>query len=179
MSLQLKYDLKIFIIGMMGAGKTSVGMTLSRLIGFPFVDIDELIGIDSYFNNNSMRQFRLEEINQIDKISSKSGSYVISVGGGSVLASKSRKILAQHTCFFLQASIDTLIDRISNQNINRPLIKFMKDNTIDKEAFTQLYNERKSHYLDLANFIINTDNLDILNTSMSINNTIINHEIIS
>lgn len=179
MSLQLKYDLKIFIIGMMGAGKTSVGMTLSRLIGFPFVDIDELIGIDSYFNNHSMRQFRLEEINQIDKISNKSGSYVISVGGGSVLASETRKILSQHTCFFLQASIDTLIHRISNQNINRPLIKFMKDTSIDKESFVQLYNKREPHYLDLANFIIDTDNLDILNTSMSINNTIINHEIIS
>ena len=179
MSLQLKYDLKIFIIGMMGAGKTSVGMTLSRLIGFPFVDIDELIGIDSYFNNHSMKQFRLEEINQIDKISNKSGSYVISVGGGSVLASENRKILSQHTCFFLQASIDTLIHRISNQNINRPLIKFMKDTSIDKESFVQLYNKREPHYLDLANFIIDTDNLDILNTSMSINNTIINHEIIS
>ena len=81
--------------------------------------------------------------------------------------------------FFLQASNDTLIHRITNQNINRPLIKFMKDTSIDKESFVQLYNKREPHYLDLANFIIDTDNLDILNTSMSINNTIINHEIIS
>ena len=50
MSAQLKYDIKIFIIGMMGAGKSSVGLALSQLIDIPFIDIDELIGIDSYFD---------------------------------------------------------------------------------------------------------------------------------
>ena len=45
MSAQLKYDIKIFIIGMMGAGKTSVGLALSQLIDVPFIDIDELIEI--------------------------------------------------------------------------------------------------------------------------------------
>ena len=179
MVFQLKSDVKIFIIGMMGAGKTSVGMTLSRIIGFPFIDTDELIGVDSYFDNHNIDKFRLEEINQIDKIIQKNGNYIISVGGGAVLSDKNREILSQYPCFFLQASIDTLINRIKNQNINRPLIKFMKDKSIDREFFIKLYNERKSYYLDLADFIINTDNLNILNTVMSINNTIINHEIIN
>ena len=68
MSAQLKYDIKIFIIGMMGAGKSSAGVALSQLIDVPFIDTDELIGIDSYFDNHTMDEFRLEEENQINKI---------------------------------------------------------------------------------------------------------------
>ena len=179
MSPQLKYDIKIFIIGMMGAGKTSVGMTLSQLIDIPFVDTDELIGGDSYFKNHSIDEFRLEETNQIDKIVKQNGSCVVSIGGGAVLSKQTREILEQHTCIFLQAEIDTLINRVGAQNIHRPLIKFMDDKTIDQDFFKQLYNDRESYYLDLATFIIDTDNLDILNVAMSINKTMTEHEIIN
>ena len=59
------------------------------------------------------------------------------------------------------------------------LIKFTKDGNVDRESFSKLYNERESHYLDLANFVINTNNLDVLKTVMAIKNIIINHEIIN
>ena len=179
MSFKSAYDTKIFIIGMMGAGKSSVGMILSRLIGLPFIDTDELIGVDKYFDSHSINEFRLEEINQINQTVKKEGSCVISIGGGAVLSKKNRDILSQYPCFFLRASIDILIDRNNAQNTYRPLLEFSKDGKIERKAFSALYNERESHYLDLAHFIIDTDNLDILNTAMSINNTISNHEIIS
>ena len=179
MSIQLKDDIKIFIIGMMGSGKTSIGINLSQRLGFSFIDTDKLIGVDSYFDNHSMDEFRLEEINQIDKIVKRHGSYIISIGGGAILSNQNRKTINQHTSFFLKASINTLINRISSQNLNRPLVKFVKDGGIDKKSFIQLYSERESYYLDLANFIIDTDNLDVSEITASIHNKMINHEIIN
>ena len=170
---------KIFLIGMMGSGKTSVGLILSRILGLPFFDTDELIGVDSYFDNHSMDEFRLEEINQIDKIIKKSDSCIISVGGGAIITDKNREMISQHTCFFLKASIDNLIDRIKNQNIKRPLINFLDIGDIDEIFFSQIYKEREDYYLNLADFIIDTDNYNPLKTAMDIKNKIINYEIIN
>ena len=170
---------KIFLIGMMGSGKTSVGLILSRILGLPFFDTDELIGVDSYFDNHTMDEFRLEEINQIDKIIKKSDSCVISVGGGAIITDKNRALISQYTCFFLKASIDNLINRIKLQNITRPLIKHLDSGDIDKKYFSKIYKEREDYYLNLADFIINTDNYNPLKIAMDIKNKIINYEIIN
>tara|TARA_B110000014_G_C20126592_1_gene600821 strand:+ start:854 stop:1378 length:525 start_codon:yes stop_codon:yes gene_type:complete len=172
-------DIKIFLIGMMGSGKSSVGLTLSRILGFPFFDIDELIGVDSYFNNHTMDEFRLEEINQIQKISNKNSSAVISVGGGSILSNQNRAIISQNTTFFLKSSIDTLVNRIQKQNTTRPLISFLKNGDLDKSKFIKIYKERENHYLDSANFIIDTDNKSILNITMKIKSLLFENEIIN
>tara|TARA_B100001123_G_C15270563_1_gene1010166 strand:- start:991 stop:1515 length:525 start_codon:yes stop_codon:yes gene_type:complete len=172
-------DIKIFLIGMMGAGKTSVGLTLSRVLGFPFFDTDELIGVDSYFNNHTMDEFRLEEIKQINKISNQNDRAVISIGGGAILSSENREIINQNTSFFLKASIDELISRIKKQDTGRALIDFLKNGNIDKSKFIKLYMQRENHYLDLANFIVDTDNESILNVTMKIKELLFENEIIN
>ena len=60
--------MKIFLIGMMGAGKSSIGLILSKELGWSFFDTDDLIDIDSYLDNHNMDEFRLEETNQINNI---------------------------------------------------------------------------------------------------------------
>ncbi len=172
-------DIKIFLIGMMGAGKTSVGLTLSRVLGFPFFDTDELIGVDSYFNNHTMDEFRLEEIKQINKISNQNDRAVISIGGGAILSSENREIINQNSSFFLKASIDKLISRIKKQGTDRPLINFLKNGDIDKSKFIKLYTQRENHYLDLANFVVDTDNQSILNVTMEIKELLFENEIIN
>tara|TARA_Y100001960_G_scaffold316627_1_gene383828 strand:- start:79 stop:603 length:525 start_codon:yes stop_codon:yes gene_type:complete len=172
-------DIKIFLIGMMGAGKTSVGLTLSRVLGFPFFDTDELIGVDSYFNNHTMDEFRLEEIKQINKISNQNDRAVISIGGGAILSSENREIINQNSSFFLKASIDKLISRIKKQGTDRPLINFLKNGDIDKSKFIKLYMQRENYYLDLANFVVDTDNQSILNVTMEIKELLFENEIIN
>ena len=172
-------DIKIFLIGMMGAGKTSVGLTLSRVLGFPFFDTDELIGVDSYFNNHTMDEFRLEEIKQINKISNQNDRAVISIGGGAILSSENREIINQNSSFFLKASIDKLISRIKKQGTDRPLINFLKNGDIDKSKFVKLYMQRENYYLDLANFVVDTDNQSILNVTMEIKELLFENEIIN
>ena len=81
--------------------------------------------------------------------------------------------------YFLNTSIDNLINRIQGQNITRPLIKFLDNGDINKQEFTQIYKERKQYYLDLSDFIIDTDNENILNIAMKINSLLLDNEIIN
>ena len=170
---------KIFLIGMMGAGKSSVGLTLSRIVGIPFLDIDELIDTNSYFNDHAIEEFRLEEKKQIQKVILSDEHSIISVGGGAILSQDNREIIKKSTCIFLKASVNNLIDRIQNQNIARPLINFLDNGHIDKTKFTQIYKEREQYYSDLSDFIIDTDNDNILNVAIKINNLLLENEIIN
>ena len=163
----------------MGAGKSSIGLILSKKLGWSFFDTDELIDIDSYFNHHSLDQFRLEETNQIKKVVSNNNNCIVSVGGGAILSDENRNIMTQNVCIFLRGSVDTLIDRIKNQDINRPLIKFLNNGDIDRKSFTKTYKEREDYYLDLADLIIDTDNDIPLNIAMYIKDKIINYEIVN
>ena len=171
--------MKIFLIGMMGAGKSSIGSILSKSLDWPFFDTDKLIGVNSYIDNHGIKKFRLEEISQINKIVNNSNNCIISIGGGAILSDKNRDIIKQHFCIFLTASINNLINRIKTQNIDRPLIKYSDNGNIDKKYFIQIYKQREGYYLDLADFIIDTDNRTPLNIAIHIKDKIINHEIIN
>jgi len=171
--------MKIFLIGMMGAGKSSIGSILSKELGWLFFDTDELINVESYLNNYGMDAFRLEETNQINKILTNNTNCIISIGGGAILSDKNRNIMNQHLCIFLKASINNLIDRVKAQNINRPLIKFLDNGDIDKKYFLKTYQKRESYYLDSSDFIIDTDSDTPLNIAIHIKDKIINHEIIN
>ena len=170
--------MKIFLIGMMGAGKSSIGLILSKELGWAFFDTDDLIDIDSYLDNHNMDEFRLEETNQINNIIKNNSNCIVSIGGGAILSSQNRSVINKHSCIFLKASIDNLIDRIKTQNINRPLIKFLDNGDIDKKYFSQIYKQREGYYLDLADLVIDTNRESLLNIAMNIKDKIISHEII-
>ena len=87
--------------------------------------------------------------------------------------------MTQNTCIFLQGSVETLIDRVKNQDINRPLIKILNNGDIDRKSFTKIYKEREDYYLDSADLIIDTDNDNPLNIAKYIKDKIINYEIIN
>ena len=171
--------MKVFLIGMMGAGKSSIGLILSKKLGWSFFDTDELIDVKSYLVNHDMGAFRLEETKQINKIITSNTDCIISIGGGAILSDTNRNIMNQHLCVFLKASIDNLIDRVKKQNIDRPLIKFLNNGDVDRKYFSKIYKQREGYYLDLADFISDTDNNEPLNIVMHIKDKIIHHEIIN
>ena len=171
--------MKVFLIGMMGAGKSSIGLILSKKLGWSFFDTDQLIDVKSYLDNHGMDAFRLEESKQINKIITSNIDCIVSIGGGAILSDTNRNIMNQHLCIFLKASIDNLINRVKNQNINRPLIKFLNNGDVDRKSFSKIYKQREDYYLDLADFIIDTDSNEPLNIAIHIKDKIINHEIIN
>ena len=151
--------MKIFLIGMMGSGKSSVGEKLSEYIDIPFFDIDNIlvdsegISIKEIFKKKGEKYFRQIESESLKKIR---GDGVISCGGGSILAKENRNYFKNKGyTIYLKSSLSTLKERLLNDiNKDRPLIHYKNI----KKSLKAIYEERELLFLESANDTIITDN---------------------
>ena len=170
---------KVFLIGMMGAGKTSIGLALSKIVGMSFLDVDYLIGSDNYILKNGIEEFRNIEEKELLKIDSLNKDLIISVGGGAILSSLNKEIMKKNYCIYLEASMHILIDRVNNQDIFRPLIQSQRNGHINIDVFTELFNDRVQIYYDIADLVINTNNQTIADSAQIIKERLMKNEIIN
>lgn len=117
----------IFLIGMPGAGKTTVGKLLAKRTGATFVDVDrELVNrtgvtIASIFEIEGEAAFRARETALIAELVTRS-DLVLATGGGAILADENRAILrANGHVVYLKARLDELWER-TRRDTNRPLL---------------------------------------------------------
>ena len=151
----------LFLIGMMGSWKSTVGLKLSETLNMEFVDTDNAIEevtdmlISDIFREFGENRFRdMETAYFIEK--AKQTGQVFSTGGGIVGDSKNRKILRNNgITFFLKASTETLANRIHNTR-KRPLIT---DSENIQLHLQQIWKERKDYYIHSAHYTIQTDDL--------------------
>ena len=114
---------QIFLIGMMGSGKSSVGKALADSLNWTFYDIDHELEKDHNLSINDMfahgeAQFRDHESKKLQEIASKE-NIVCSTGGGVVLNESNCDILGELFCVYLHASIESLCHRLENDS-SRP-----------------------------------------------------------
>ena len=147
--------MNIYLIGMMGSGKSTVGKTLSEKMHKPFIDLDSEIekgtgkNISEIFDIDGEEQFRKMETKQLKQYSES----IVACGGGIVLKDENREFINENgIAILLLATMGELTQRLSNSG-NRPLLA--DDNT--EEALTKLWLERQLHYLNTADFTIETD----------------------
>ena len=151
----------LYLIGMMGSWKSTVGRKLAEAIGMEFIDTDDAIEevtemkISEIFSKFGESRFReMETAFFIEK--AKQSGQVFATGGGIVLESTNRKILQSNgTSFFLSASTDILTTRLHNTK-KRPLIS---DDKNLKSCLEQIWEDRKNYYIDSAHHTIQTDDL--------------------
>ncbi len=170
---------KVFLVGMMGAGKTSIGLELSKIIEMPFLDVDHLIDSGDYILKNGIEEFRNIEEKEILKIDNLNQDLIISVGGGAILSSLNKEIMKKNYCIYLEASMHVLIDRVSNQDVFRPLIQSKRNGRINIDVFSDLFNDRDQIYHDISDLVINTNNQSIVGVSNIIKEKLIKNEIIN
>ena len=146
----------IFIIGMMGSGKSTIAPLLSDKLKIPYIDIDQDLeeilncNIVDIFKQYSEERFRILESRYfLEHI--KNSPTIYSTGGGIVLDKQNRNALKK-TGFtvFLKASIQTLYNRINNDTKKRPLLK-------NKLLLEKLLNQRIQYYIDCADLVVDTD----------------------
>lgn len=147
----------IVLVGLMGAGKSSVGQKLSQDLMQAFIDTDSMIEnqenktIQEIFDIYGEAYFRELENNIIKEIS-KTNNKIISIGGGAFQNLDNILNLKQNGfIFYLKASPKNLFERIKNSN-NRPLLN--ADNPLN--ILEKLLIQREPNYLK-ADFIINTE----------------------
>ena len=143
--MQKKYK-NIILTGMMGAGKTTVGKELATIMNCNFIDLDETIEknygkISDIFKQKGEEYFRQIETLELKKLNIQE-TFVLSTGGGIVLKDENIKILQTlGYVFYLEASTDTIYERIKNQK-RRPLL-----NTPDpKRSIEEILSKRKKLY---------------------------------
>ncbi len=150
----------IILIGMMGAGKSTVGKILNNLLkDYSFVDVDskieedEGISIPEIFQRYTEIGFRRIESLTIEEIC-ESSNLIISTGGGAFEDENNRNVLLNSgKVFYLYADYQTLYDRIKTEG-HRPMLEC--DNPI--KVFQDLLDKRDKNYRK-ADYIIDTSSL--------------------
>ena len=154
----------IFIIGMMGSGKSSVAPLLSSKLNIPYIDTDkdlvEILDaeIKEIFTSLTKEKFyHLESTYFLEHIKGK--QHIYATGGGIILNDFNKKILKNKgKTILLEASVDTLYNRLKSEATStRPLLT----NKLNKDSIKKIWLERKNMYRNCADIIINTDNKSI------------------
>jgi shikimate kinase len=147
----------LYLVGMMGAGKTTVGRLLARRLKLRFVDSDHEIErrcgvkVPLIFDIEGEDGFRARESQTLAELAALDG-IVLATGGGAVLAEENRRRLAARgTVIYLRARPEDLYERV-RQDRNRPLLA-----TADPLArLHELYVQRDPLYREVADVVVDT-----------------------
>ena len=152
----------IFLVGPMGAGKSTIGRALAKDLKLEFFDSDEVIeqraGADIawIFDIEGEEGFRQREIKIIDELTQKQ-NIVLATGGGVIISPENRSVLAgRGTVIYLKTSLEQQYER-TKRDTRRPLLQ--TDNLT--ERLEELRDERQPYYEDLSDVSFETDKLTV------------------
>ena len=156
----------VLLIGMMGAGKTTVGALLANKLNRAYIDndaqVEHLTGktVAEIWRDGGEEEFRRHESAALRAAIQSSAPSVIAVAGGAVLDAVNRKQIAEAgTVVWLRAEIETLARRLRNDDDDhRPLLS----GPIGLEDVLQrLADERRPLYTELADAVVDVDGLTL------------------
>lgn len=148
----------IFLVGMMGAGKTTIGRALAPRLGMDFVDSDRVlvertgVAVTTIFEIEGEAGFRKRESAALAELARGPQPRIIATGGGAVLAPENRELMRSHgTVVYLRARLENLWQRMRTDT-SRPLLA-----TADpKGTLARLLEEREPLYREAAHLIVDT-----------------------
>jgi shikimate kinase len=140
----------VFLVGFMGAGKSSVGRALSVRLGWGFEDLDDRIqaregrSIGQIFSESGEAEFRRAETDALRELIGelRNSPRVVGLGGGAFVQAENAALLAQtqSPIVFLDAPVEELFRRCQQEKVERPLRQ-------DEKRFRQLYDARRPRYM--------------------------------
>ncbi len=150
----------IILIGMSGAGKTTIGIAVSHKLKKPFVDVDAYIEkkcdmtISKIFERYGEEHFRKLETEAIQYLCDNYKNTIISTGGGAVLnASNMKNLKKSGVVVYVQRSVESILSTLNAKK--RPLLAANPQNLYD------MYKERHSRYLKYADIcVLNNESLN-------------------
>ena len=154
----MKFSSNVYLVGPMGAGKTTIGRLLASELGLTFKDtdkeIEEATGADIpwIFDVEGEDGFRQREAKIVDKLTQQT-STLLATGGGVVLREENRRHLAARgMVVYLQASVAQQVSRTAKDR-NRPLLQ----NDDPEAVLSALMEARDPLYREIADLIVTTD----------------------
>lgn len=166
----MKRPTKIFLIGPMGAGKSTIGKQLAASLGLDFVDSDSVIrertGVDiaTIFEYEGEAGFRKREAKVIDELTQQD-NLVLATGGGAVTTAEVANNLASRGfVIYLHCSPDQQFERTIHDK-SRPLIQ-----TDDPKATLQsLMENREPVYREVADLVVSTEKRSAASVTKEVN----------
>ena len=161
----------IFLIGMMGSGKSSTGPILAEILKYKYVDLDVLIEkltkktIDKVFSEEGEEYFRDLETQCLQEII-KLPSVVVSTGGGVVLKKENWGFLRQGIIVWLDINKEIALNRLNSKDNIRPLLK----GNIDIK-YEEIFQTRKDIYAQ-ADLRVEINNEGVKNVAKKILNAL-------
>ena len=157
----MKSKENLVFLGMMGSGKSSIGLMVSKKLNIDYVDIDKEIEkkigmtISKIFENQGEKYFReVEELITLKLL--KKSKTVISLGGGAFLNNKIKKeVLDNHISFWLKWDIKTLVNRIQNSQKRPIALKASKNELIDLIKKRSIVYSKAMYKIDCENLTKN------------------------
>lgn len=153
-----KINYNIFLIGFMGAGKSTIARALKRKLGFPLIEMDERIvqeqgmSINEIFERYGEEHFRDIESQLVLDIGHQEPS-IVSCGGGVVVRPQNRQNMKKSgRIVLLSATPETVYERVKNSS-DRPIL----NGNMNVEYIAQLMEKRRELYEEAADITVVTD----------------------
>lgn len=155
---------KIFIVGYMGAGKTLIGNLIAQRLKIPFYDLDFLIekrlgiSVSEIFQQKGEIYFRKIEHQVFTELANNDATFVLSLGGGTPCYANNHLLLSgeKRTSVYLNASIDTLSNRLFDERASRPLIANLNQGEFKEYIAKHLFD--RSYFYNQAVFKVLVNN---------------------
>jgi len=156
-------DNRIYLIGYMGSGKTTIGAKLAKKLGFEFIDVDHFIEnrqrktISKIFSEKGEDAFRLVEHNALKEIALFE-NVVISTGGGAPCFYDNMELMNKSGfTVYLKTSPEELTKRLSIAKSQRPLLK--DKTTEEMQTFIAENLEKRNYYYNQARLIFDAEQM--------------------
>lgn len=140
----------------MGAGKTTLGKRLAKVLDLPFVDTDKMVAADhgSIKNLFAMKgEAHFRDLESAALVTALNNQGVVATGGGIVLSQENRTLLSQNATIFLDTNMEFVLRSLNVSK--RPLLK---DNP---EMWEQIYRDRLEFYREVSVATVNTANTSV------------------
>lgn len=153
---------RVYLIGYMGCGKTTIGKRLAKTLGWDVIDMDSRIenryrkSIPDIFASEGEESFRKKERFILEELSALE-NVVISTGGGAPCFYDNIDVMnSSGLCVYIRMTPEALADRLKHAKANRPLLKDKtEDELID---FIRQQLEKRRAFYEQAQFVVDNDN---------------------
>lgn len=151
--MRVEQPMTIYLIGFMGAGKTTLGKASAEILGWEFIDVDQVIeqeagmSVREIFVKEGETHFRkLETEALISVATGQSGNRIVATGGGAPCHGENMTLLNQlGTTIYLNPTVETLTLRLRHQKAERPMIMKIPDDQLS-DHISGLLQKREPYY---------------------------------
>ena len=150
--------MRIFLIGFMGCGKTTLGKKLAKHLNYNFIDLDSYIEkttnktITEIFENKGEKKFRIVEKENLMEVCKKDNLVIATGGGTPCFFDNMQKILDNGKAIYLKMEIEDLLERLETEKSQRPLIE--NKSTKELENFIRNKLSEREYFYKKSNYIL-------------------------